>query len=116
LLATIASAGARDSSRYANLIAETDPADVPFNFAEVRFAAATTATALARASARGSAGHAGRLAGKSETRQRYSYKAEAEPFEGLPPRHGLGHTFRKLIEFVVHNSFLSPYGVLMPSI
>ena len=110
------SAGTRDYSRYVKLIAETDPADVPFNFAEVRFAAATPATALAGASARGPARHAGRLARKGETGQRHSEKAKAKPFEGLPTRHGLGHTFRKLIEFVVHNSFLSPYGVLMPSI
>jgi hypothetical protein len=34
----------------ANLTAKTDPADVPFNFAEVRFAAAFTALIAGRAS------------------------------------------------------------------
>jgi hypothetical protein len=91
--ATTSPVAAPDYSRYANLIAKTDPANVPLDFAEVRFAAATTATALARASAGGPARHAGRIAGKRETGHRHSYKAAGESFQGLPPRYGLGHTF-----------------------
>jgi hypothetical protein len=105
------SPAAPDHNRNANSIAETDPANVPLDFAEVRFAAATTATALAWASAGRPARHARRLAGKRETGQRHSYEAARETFQGLPPRDGLGHTFSQLIKFVVHNSFLFLYGV-----
>ena len=96
---------ALDYSRYANLIAETLLTRVRGDFAEERFAAATTAAALAWLSAGSPVldAVASRLAGQSETSQCHSYKAAGESFQGLPPRFGLRHNFRQLIEFVVHS-------------
>jgi hypothetical protein len=86
---TISSPAGADYSRDANLIAETLPTGVRGDFAEERFAAATTAAALARLSAGKPTldAVASRLAGPRETGQHHCGKPEAEPFEGLPPRY-----------------------------
>jgi hypothetical protein len=99
------------------LIAETDPAYVPLDFAEVRFAAASTAVTAGHAvSAELPRRHAGliRLAGQSKACERHSYKAAGESFQGLPPRDGLGHSSGQLIEFVVHDFFLRFLYGLVP--
>jgi len=91
------------------LIAEALPARVMRDEAKVRAAAAFIAVVVGAARCAGIAGRqAGliRLAGQRETGQRHSHQTEAEPFEGLPPRNGLGHHFGQLIEFLVHNFFL----------
>jgi len=94
--------------QIANLIAETGLWDVLGAYAEVRFAAAFTTLIPGWASsvlAERPGRQAGltRLAGQPETGQRHCGDAEAEPFEGLPPRYRLRHTFGQLIEFVVHS-------------
>ena len=43
------------------------------------------------------------LTPRTETGECHSYKANAESFEGLPPRYRFRHTFRQMIEFVVHS-------------
>ena len=116
ILATTSPAAAPDYtpdySRHANLIAETLLTRVMEDFAEERFVAATTAAALARLSAGKPAldAVASRLPGQCQTGERHCGKAEAEPFEGLPPRYRLCHAFRQLIEFVIHSfSLLNPW-------
>ena len=72
------------------------------DFAEVRFAAATTTAALARlpAGKPGLDAVAIGLTGQRETR--HCGKAEAESFESLPSGYRARYAFRQMIKFVIH--------------
>jgi hypothetical protein len=99
---------APDYNRRADLIAETGLSYVLGVYAEVRFAAAFAALIAGRAGSvlaerPGRQTGLSRLAGQPEACQRHCGHAEAEPFESLAPCYRLGHTFRQLIEFVIHS-------------
>jgi hypothetical protein len=113
-LVTISPAAVPNYSRYSNLIAETLPTQVRRDFAEMRAAAAFIAITVrvARcAEIPGRQAGRSRVAGQPEAGERHRGKAEAEPFEGLPARYGLGYAFGQLIEFVVHLFSFLFFGV-----
>jgi hypothetical protein len=112
ILAAISPAAAPDHSRYANLQTDTfENAGLVLSAGRNATAAFATAPILAGTLGISIAGRSGWKAFgarfESETGQCDCGKAEAESFEGLPPRYALRHTFSHLVEFVVHNRFLS---------
>jgi hypothetical protein len=89
---------AGSEKQMGQLIAETLPARVLRDEAEMRAATAFIAVDVGAARCAGIPGRqAGRIrfAGQPETGQRQSYKTAGELFKGLTPRCGLSQTFRQ---------------------